>query len=74
MHRTLQTPSRPGAGQAGSLQPRSAAPAVGRPGSRSAGRPLESARLGIRCHGRPMQPATLRVLETTWRVWREPLA
>lgn len=37
-------------------------------------RRADSARLGIRCHGRAMQPAALRVLETTWRVWREPLA
>ena len=52
-------------------QPR-AAPSA-RTGQRPAARAPESARLGIRCHGRPMQPATLRVLETTWRVWREPL-
>jgi hypothetical protein len=36
-------------------------------------RPAETARLGIRCSGRQMHPAALRVLETTWRVWREPL-
>ena len=35
-------------------------------------RPAETARLGIRCSARQMHPAALRVLETTWRVWREP--
>ena len=28
----------------------------------------------LRCAGRPMADAALRVLETTWQVWREPLA
>jgi hypothetical protein len=37
-------------------------------------RRTETARPGIRCNSRQMQPAALRVLETTWRVWREPLA
>ncbi len=43
------------------------------PASHCGQRPAETARLGIRCGGRQMQPAALRVLETTWRVWREPL-
>ena len=34
----------------------------------------ENARLGICAGRRPIHPAALRVLETTWRVWREPLA
>ena len=34
----------------------------------------EGARLRIRDTGRTMHPAAIRVLETTWRVWREPLA
>ena len=37
-------------------------------------RRVESARLGIRCSGRAMQPDAMRILETTWRIWREPLA
>ena len=74
MHRTLNSPLRCGTGQLPSGQPRSTSSATSRSGARHAARVLESARLGIRCHGRPMQPATLRVLETTWRVWREPLA
>jgi len=36
-------------------------------------RRTETARPFIRCNGVQMQPAVLRVLETTWRVWREPL-
>jgi hypothetical protein len=34
----------------------------------------EGARLWMRDTGRAMHPAAIRVLETTWRVWREPLA
>ncbi len=72
-----RTPDNP-AGQGSAPHPsfgklRTASSTTGRPGARQA-QCAESARLGIRCHGRPMQPATLRVLETTWRVWREPLA
>lgn len=37
-------------------------------------RRLEGIRMGIRSVGRPMQSATMHVLETTWRVWREPPA
>jgi len=71
MHRILNTPIRAGTGQLLPGQPRTASPATGRLPRQAA---CDSARLGIRAHGRPMQPATLRVLETTWRVWREPLA
>jgi hypothetical protein len=53
---------------------RGAAFPAGRNSSSGPARCAGPAHLGIRCHGAPMQPAALRVLETTWRVWREPLA
>lgn len=34
----------------------------------------ESAGMGLRYAPGPMQCAAIGVLETTWRVWREPLA
>jgi hypothetical protein len=75
MYRIPDIPSRVGGAQPPPAQPRPATmPAAARASPRQLARSAESARLGIRCHGRPMQPATLRVLETTWRVWREPLA
>jgi hypothetical protein len=43
-------------------------------GSRLAWRRADGPRAGSVCRSRPMQPAALRVLETTRRVWREPLA
>jgi hypothetical protein len=54
-------------------QSRPARNSSARSDSRSSRR-AESANLGFRCNGRQMEPAALRVLETTRRVWREPLA
>jgi hypothetical protein len=53
--------------------PRPAA-AGGAPAHRGAPRRTDGAPPGIRCVARPMPPAAVRVLETTWRTWREPLA
>jgi hypothetical protein len=78
MYRILDTSVRAGSGTPAHALPgrvlRLATPAAGRQGPCQSVQAQESARLGIRCHGLPMPPATLRVLETTWRVWREPLA
>jgi hypothetical protein len=56
---------------------RGAAPSAGRGSSpQSSSQPTRRGdlpRLGIRCSNAPMRPAALRVLETTWRTWREPL-
>jgi hypothetical protein len=51
---------------------RGAALPAGRSGSPQPARRPDPVRLGS-CSGGPMEPAALRVLETTWRVWREPL-
>jgi hypothetical protein len=51
------------------LPPTDAHPAAAVPRRRG-----EGPRLGLRCGGPAMQPAAMRVIETTWRVWREPLA
>ena len=76
MYRIFDTSIRAGSGtpaHSSPGQPHIAPPAAGRPGQRRCVHALDSARLGIRCHAGPVPPATLRVLETTWRVWREPL-
>lgn len=62
-----------GTGACPPVQPRTATSSNDRSGALQPWR-SGKARLGIRCNGRPMQPAALRVLETTWRVWREPIA
>jgi len=77
MHCDLDTPIRAHTGtplQSPAAQSHVNPPPAARSISRQPARRAESARLGIRCHGQSMQPAALRVLETTWRVWREPLA
>jgi hypothetical protein len=53
--------------------PRGSGASAGRGSSSPPTRRGDLPRLGIRCGDAPMRPAALRVLETTWRVWREPL-
>lgn len=56
---------------------RGANPSAGRRSSSQSPSPAtrrgDLPRLGIRCGSVSMKPAALRVLETTWRIWREPL-
>lgn len=59
MLRRRRPPARPAAGEARASRPPPRRPAPG---------------LSPREAARPMQTAALRVLETTWRLWREPVA
>ena len=44
------------------------APPAARPGAPS----IDGRRLGLSRVNRPLPSAALRILETTWRLWREP--